>query len=93
MEELKRGFKPVEVVSAVLELPEVIMCIPGVLSLIMVRACVQWSSILAAVSGDNADHVGVGTHDHPSEACWYAPPPVVSDDAWDVVGPSVVVKA
>ena len=39
-------FELIEVVSAKLESPEVILGIPWALSLIMVRDCIQWSSIL-----------------------------------------------
>ena len=40
VEEFERGFELVKVVSAVLELPEVVVCIPGAFSLIMIRDCV-----------------------------------------------------
>ena len=63
MEEFKDGFEPVEIISAMLEMPEVIMCVPRAFSLIVIRDHAQWSSILAAISGNNADNVGIRSHD------------------------------
>ena len=42
----ERRFEPIEVVSAILESPEVVLGVPWALSLIMVRDRIQWSSIL-----------------------------------------------
>ena len=93
VEELERRFEPVEVISAILESPEVIVRVPRALPLIMIRDCIQRSTILAAISGNDANDMGIRTHDHPSEAHWYAPSPIVSDDAGCIVGPAIVIKA
>ena len=93
MKEFECRFKSVELISAIFESPEVVVCIPGALSLIMIRDCVQRSTILAAISGNDANDMGIRTHDHPSEAHWYAPSPIVSDDAGCIVGPAIVIKA
>ena len=93
VDEFERGSKPVEVISAKLETPEVILGVPWVLSLIMVRDRIQGSSILRIISGDDADNVRVWPHDDPSVASWDAPPPVVGDDAGHEVGPAVEIEA
>ena len=93
VEEFQHRFELVEIVSTILESPEVVMCVPRTLSLIMVRDCIQRSTVLAVVPGNNTDHVGVRTHDHPSEAGRHTSPPIVSDNTGDIIGPSVVIKA
>ena len=87
------GFKPVEVISAELETPEVILGVPWALSLIMVRDCIQWSSVLWGVSRDNADDMRVRPHNHPGVSCQNAPSPIVSNDARDIVDPTIEIKA
>ena len=88
----KCRIEPVEVVSAELETPEIVLGIPWVLSLIMVRDCIQWSSVLRVVSGDNADDVRIWSHNDSSIVRWNAPPPVVSDDARYIVDPTIEIK-
>ena len=87
------GFEPIEVVSAELETPEVILGVPWALSLIMVRDCIQWSSILQVISGNDANDMRIWSHDHSSVSCWNTPPSVVSDDAGNIVDPTVEIKA
>ena len=93
MDKFEGGFEPVEIVSTELETPEVILGVPWVLSLIMVRDCIQRSSVLGIVSGNDADNMRVWSHDDPSVASWDAPPSVVSDDAGCKISPTVEVKA
>ena len=86
-------FKPVKVVSAKLEMPEVILSVLWVFSLIVVRDCIQWSSVLQTISGNDTDNMGIWSHDHPSVACRNTPPPVVSDDAGYIIDPTIEIKA
>ena len=90
---LERGFEPVEVISAELETPEIVLCVPWALSLIMVRDCIQWSSVLRLVSRDDANDVGIRPHNDPGVACRNAPPPVVGNDAGYIVNPTVEIEA
>ena len=85
--------EPIEIVSAELETPEVILGVPWALPLIMVRGCIQWSSKLQVISRDRANDVGIGSHNHPSVPCRNAPPPVVSDDAGYMVNPAIEIEA
>ena len=80
-------------VSPVLELPEVILCVPWVLSLILIRYCIQGSSILASVARDNPYDMRVWTHDDLGIACRDASPSVVGNNAGYVVGPVIEIKA
>ena len=86
-------FKLIEVISTELEMPEVILGVLWALSLIMDRDCIQWSSILQVVSGDNANDMRIRPHNHPGVLCWIAPTPVVSNDAGHVVSPAIEIKA
>ena len=88
----ERRFEPVEVVSAELETPKVILGVPWALPLIMVRDRVQWSSVLRVVPRDDADNMRVRPHDHPGVPCWNAPPPIISDDAGDIVSPAIKIE-
>ena len=88
----ERGFEPIEVVSAELETPEVILSVPWALSLIMVRDCIQWSSILQVISGNDANDMRIWSHDHSSVACRNTPPPVVSDNTGNIVDPAIEIK-
>ena len=89
----ERRFEPVKVVSTKLETPEIILGVPWALPLIVVRDCIQGSSILTIVSGNNTNDMGIRPHDQPSVACWNAPPPVIGDDAVHVVDPTIEIKA
>ena len=89
----KCGFEPIEVVSAVLEMPKVILGLLRALSLIMIRNRIQWSSILRIVSRDDAYHMRVRSHNHSSVPRWNAPPPVVSNYAGCIVDPAIEVEA
>ena len=93
VEEFKCRFESVKFISAIFESPEVVVCVPRVLSLIMIRDCIQRSSVLTAVSRDDADDMGIGTHDRSSKVCRYTPSPIVSDDTGCIVSPAIVVKA
>ena len=86
-------FEPIEVVSAKLEMPEVILCVPWALSLIVVRDCIQWPSILQVIPRNDANDMGIWSHYHPSVASRDASPPIVSDDTGHIVGPMVEIKA
>ena len=90
---LECGFEPVEVVSTILETPEVILGVPWVHSLIVVRDCIQWSSVLRGISGDDADDMRVRPHNHFSIMRWNAPPSIISDDTGHIVDPAIEVKA
>ena len=83
----------VKVISAELETPKIVLGVLWVLSLIMVRDCVQWSSILGVISRNDANDMRIWPHDHPSVTCRNAPPPVVSDDAGHIVDPAIEIKA
>ena len=93
MEELQGGVKPVCFTRTVLEMPEVIISVPRVFSLIMVRDSIQGPSVLATISRDNTDDMWVGAHGDPSIPCQDSPPPVVSYDAGNKVGPRVEIEA
>ena len=68
------------------------MCVPRVFSLIMVRECIQGSSILAPIPRDNSDNMRVRAHDDPSIVCRDTSPLAVGDNAGDIVGPAIEVK-
>ena len=88
----ERRFEPVEVVSAVLETPEVVLCVPWAFSLIMVRDRIQRSSILRVVPRDNTNNMGIWPHDDPGIACWDTSPPIVSDDTGYIVSPAIEIE-
>ena len=79
-------------ISAVLEAPEVIMCIPQSFSLIMVRECIQGPTLLTLISGDDANNVWVRAHDDPSVACRNTSSFAVGDYAGDKVGPTIEIE-
>ena len=89
---LQRVVEPLSLVSTILETPEVILCVPWVLSLIVIRDGIQGSTILAPVSWDNTYNVGVGPHDNPSVTHRDTPPGVVSDNAGNIVSPTIEIK-
>ena len=89
----KRGFKPVEIVSAKLESPKIILGVPWALPLIVIRDRVQWSSILQIISGNDADDMRVRPHDHPGVSRRNDPPPIVGDNAGYVVDPTIEIEA
>ena len=56
-------------VRADLETPQIIMCVPWSFPQVMIRESVQWSPILAPIPWDNADDMGVRTHDNSGILC------------------------
>ena len=80
-------------VSAVLELPEVVLCVPWALSLIMIRENIQWSTILTPVPRDDAYDVWIGLHNDPGVTGGDASPGIVGDDAGNVVSPAMEIEA
>ena len=89
---LESRFESVEVVSAELEMPKIVLSVPWALSLIVIRDCIQWSSVLRIVSRDDTDNVRIRPHDDSGVACRNTPPPIVSDDARYVVNPAIEIK-
>ena len=89
----KCRFEPVEVVSAKLETPKVVLGVLWALSLIMIRDRIEWSSILRVVSRNDADNMRIWSHDHPIIMCWNAPPPVVGNYAGHIVDPAIEIEA
>ena len=87
------GLKPVEIVSAVLESPEVVLCVPWTISLIMVWDRIQRPSILRTIPGNDANDVRVWSHDHSCISRRDAPPPVVGNYAGHVVNPTIEIEA
>ena len=90
---VQRIVEPRFFVSAVFEVPKIILCIPWSLFLTVVRNGMQRSSVLTAVFGYDADYMGVRTHNNPGVTCWNAPPLVVGDDTGDKIGPSIEVES
>ena len=90
---LQRVVKPRLLISAVLEAPEVVMCIPWSFPLIMIRDHIQGSTVLTPVSGNNTDDMRVWTHNDPGIPCWDTPSFTVSNDAGDEIDPSVEVES
>ena len=86
------GFELVEVISAKLETPEIILGIPWALSLIMIRDSIHWSPILQIISGNDANDMRVGPHNHPGVSRRDAPPPIISDNAGHVVDPTIEIE-
>ena len=80
-------------VSAVLETPEVVVRILWSFSLIMVRECIQGSSILTPISQDNTYDMWARAHDDPGVTRQDASPLTVGDNAGDEVGPAVEVES
>ena len=93
MDVLQHIVKLLSLVSSVPESPEAILCIPWALSLIVIRDCIQWSTVLTPVPRDNAYDVWVGPHNNPGVMCRDAPPGVVGDDAGNIVGATIEIKA
>ena len=87
------GLEPVEIVSAILESPEVILCILQMISLIMVRDHIQWPPILRIISRNNTYNVRVWSHDHSHISRRDAPPPVVGNYAGYIVNPTIEIEA
>ena len=85
--------EPCSLVSAVLEAPKVIVCVPWSYLLTVVRDCIQRSTVLTVVSRYDADYMGIWTHDHSCVSCWNTPPLVVGNDAGDKIGPSIEVES
>ena len=50
-------------VSAILEAPKVIMCVPWSFLLTVVRNPIQRSAVLTVVSGYDANHMGIWCHE------------------------------
>ena len=92
MDTVQRVVEPLSLVSAVFEAPEIVRCVPWSYFLTMVRNRMQGSTVLAAVSGYDTDHVGVRSHDNSGVSCRNAPPFAVSDYAGDKIDPSVEVE-
>ena len=69
------------------------MCIPWSLLLTVVRNRIQSSTILTAVSGYDADHMGIWPHDDPGVMCLNTPPFIVGDDTGDKTDPSIEVES
>ena len=90
---VQRIVEPCPFVSAVLEAPEVVMCVPWSLLLTVVRDRMQRPSILTAVSGYDADYMGIWSHDNPGVMRWNTPPLTVGDDAGNEIGPSIEIKS
>ena len=90
---VKGRLKPVEIVSAVLESPKIILCVLRSLPLIMVRDRIQWSPILRTISRDDPDDVGIWSHNYPGVPRRNTPPPVVGDNAGYIIGPAIEIKA
>ena len=88
----ERRFELVEVVSAKLETPEVVLCVPWAFSQIMVRDRIQRSSVLRVVPRDNTNNMGIWPHDDPGIECWDASPPIVSDDTGHIVSPAIEIE-
>ena len=79
-------------VSAVLEVPEVIVCIPWSFSLIMVRDRIKRSSVLTPISRDNASDMWVRAHNNPGVTHWDASPLAISDYTGDKIDPVIEVE-
>ena len=93
MDMVQRVIESCPLVSAVLEVPKVIMCILWSFLLTMVRNHIQRSAVLTAVSGYDADHMGIWSHDDPGVTRWNTPSLVVGDDAGDKIDPSIEVES
>ena len=93
MYEVEGKFEVGKVVSAELELPQIVSCVLRSLSVVMIRSGVQRTAILVIVPWDHADDVRVCSQDDPSKACRYIPAVVVGNDAGHTVGPAVVIEA
>ena len=88
----QRVVKPRSFVSAILEVPEVVVCVLWSFSLIMVRDCIQGPTILTLISGDNADNMWVQAHNDSRVARWDTPPFTIGDNAGDEVDPTIEVE-
>ena len=84
--------EPCSLVSAILEAPKVVRCVPWSYLLTVVRDCMQGSAILTPISGYDADYMGVGTHDDSGVTCWDASSLAVSDDTGDEIDPSIKIE-
>ena len=85
MYELQSGLKMTHFVSTILEVPEVIIGIPRAFALVVVWDGMQQPTVLAVVSRNDPNYMGIGAHDDPRVLGRDAPPCVVSYDAGDEV--------
>ena len=81
------------VVSADLELPQIVRCVLRSLSLVMIRGGVQRTSVLVIVTWDHTNDMRVCSHDNSGVTCRDIPATIVGNDAGHVVGPVVVIEA
>ena len=89
---LQHIVKPHLFISAILEAPEVVVCVPWSLPLIMIRDRIQGPTILTSISGNNTDNMWVGTHKDSGVPRWDTPSLAVSNNAGDEIGPSIEVE-
>ena len=89
----QRVVKLCSLVSAVLEAPKVVGCVPWSFPLVVVRDRMQGPTILTPVSGYNADDMRVWTHDDPGVARWNTPSLTVSNKAGDKIGPPIEIES
>ena len=89
---VQRIVEPGSLISAILEVPKVIVCVPWSFLLTVVRDRVQRSSVLTVVSRYNANYMGIWTHNNSCVMCWNTPSLVVGDDTGDKVDPSIEVE-
>ena len=93
MDMVQRIVEPYLLISAVLEAPEIIVCVLWSFLLTVVRDRIQRSTVLTAVSRYNANYMGIWTHNNSCVTCRNAPPLVVGNDAGDEVDPSIEVES
>ena len=84
--------EPRSLISTILEMPEVVLCVPRAFPLIMVRGHIEGASVLTPVSRDNPYDMGVRAHNDPSVLYWGPRPFAVSDDAGDIVGTTIEIE-
>ena len=89
----QRIIEPCSLVSAVFEVPTIVVCVPWSFSLIVIRERIQGSPILTPLSSDNTYDVSVGADDNPGVASWDTPSLTVSDDTGDKVNPTVEIES
>ena len=93
MDEVKGEVNMGGVVSADLELPQVIRCVLRSLSLVVIRGSIQRTSILIIVAWNHTNDMGIRSHDDSGKVCRNIPAMVVGNDAGHIIGPAVVIEA
>ena len=92
MDEVEGEVEAGGIVSADLELPQVISGVLRSFSLVMIWSSIQWTTVLAIIARDHTDDMRVRSHDDSGKARRNIPAAGAGNDEGHVVGPAVCYK-